>query len=102
MNIHDATESAYKRGYEDGKRDAEIHGQPTWISCEERLPKRRGHYFISYIFDDYEEMPFYGAAMFHPELDADNGLVKRPHFSNEGVDNMRVTHWMDIPPKGVE
>lgn len=22
MNIHDATESAYKRGYEDGKRDA--------------------------------------------------------------------------------
>lgn len=26
MNIHDATEQAYKKGYEDGKRDAVEHG----------------------------------------------------------------------------
>ena len=31
MNIHDATEQAYKRGYEDG--------QPKWIPVSERLPE---------------------------------------------------------------
>lgn len=27
MNQHDSTEQAYKRGYEDGKRDAVKHGE---------------------------------------------------------------------------
>jgi hypothetical protein len=40
-------------------------------------------------------MRFYGEAMFHPE--GGNGFVDRPHFSNEGVDGMYVTHWMKIP-----
>ena len=30
MDIHNATEQAYKRGYEDGKRDAVKHGR--WIA----------------------------------------------------------------------
>lgn len=30
MNQHDATEQAYKRGYEDGKRDASKHGDCVW------------------------------------------------------------------------
>lgn len=32
MNIHDATEEAYKKGYEDGKRDAVKHGRCEY--CE--------------------------------------------------------------------
>ena len=31
MNTHDATEAAYKKGYEDG--------QPKWIPVTERLPE---------------------------------------------------------------
>lgn len=83
-------------------KDAPTIKQPTWISVDEEKPKQRRTYFISYIFNDNEEVSFYGTAMFHPEEDANNGLVKGPHFSNEGVDGMRVTHWMPIPPKGVE
>lgn len=29
MDIHTATEEAYKKGYEDGKRDSVVHGR--WI-----------------------------------------------------------------------
>ena len=29
MDIHTATEEAYKKGYEDGKRDAVVHGK--WV-----------------------------------------------------------------------
>lgn len=65
-----------------------------WISVKEDLPKKLGHYFIAYKFDG-SDMRFYGEAMFHPE--GSNGLVDRPHFSNEGVDGMYVTHWMKIP-----
>ena len=30
MKIHEATEQAYKNGYEDGKRDAVKHGRWVW------------------------------------------------------------------------
>lgn len=35
MDIHNATEQAYRNGYEAGKRDAE----PKWIPVTERLPE---------------------------------------------------------------
>jgi hypothetical protein len=34
---------------------------------------------------------------FHPEQNAENGYVTGPHFSNEGMNGMRVTHWMPLP-----
>ena len=76
-----------------------------WISVEDRLPKKRGHYFIAYRFKgDGADMRFFGEAMWHDDI-PDNGYVKGNHFSNEGVDGMYVTHWMEIPklpqpPKG--
>ena len=69
-----------------------------WISVKDRLPKKRGHYFIAYRFmDDGANMQFFGEAMWHDDI-PDNGYVKGDHFSNEGVDGMHVTHWMEIPP----
>lgn len=66
-----------------------------WISVESKeKPRHLRNYFIAYVFGD-SDMHFYGEAKYH--ADGDNGLVDRPHFSNEGVDDMRVTHWMPIP-----
>lgn len=65
-----------------------------WISVEVETPKRLKRYFIAYKFEG-SYMRFYGEAMFHPR--EGNGLLDRPHFSNEGVDGMYVTHWMEIP-----
>ena len=83
---------------EDGVRDA-VHflreqEQSEWISVKDDYPKRIKRYFIAYQFEG-SDMRFYGEAMFHPE--GGNGCVDRPHFSNEGVDGMYVTHWMEIP-----
>ena len=74
-----------------------------WISVEdERKPKDRKNYFIAYVFDD-SDMHFFGEAKYYAY--EGNGIVDLPHFSNEGVNGMRVTHWMEIPhlpqlPKG--
>ena len=74
-----------------------------WIPIEdEQKPKDRKNYFIAYVFGD-SDMHFFGEAKYHA-YDG-NGVVDRPHFSNEGVHEMRVTHWMEIPkltqpPKG--
>lgn len=66
-----------------------------WVSAEDEKPKRRGHYFISYVFR-CPDIRFYGEAMWHDDMEG-NGYVTGPHFSNEGMDGMRVTHWMEIP-----
>ena len=74
-----------------------------WISVkDERKPKDRKNYFIAYVFGD-SDMHFFGEAKYYAY--EGNGIVDGPHFSNEGVDGMRVTHWMEIPklpqpPKG--
>ena len=66
-----------------------------WISVESKeKPRHLRNYFIAYVFGD-SDMRFYGEAKYH--ADGGNGLVDRPHFSNEGVEGMRVTHWMPIP-----
>ena len=65
------------------------------VSDETRKPKDRRNYFIAYVFGD-STMTFYGEAKYHAA--GDNGYVQGAHFSNEGVDGMRVTHWMEIPP----
>lgn len=66
-----------------------------WISVEDEKPKRRGNYFIAYKFKG-SDMRFFGEAMWHDDI-PDNGFVKGDHFSNEGMNGMYVTHWMEIP-----
>ena len=74
---------------------AALWEQPQWISVEDEKPKSRGHYFIAYKFAG-SDMRFYGEAFWHDDI-PDNGYVQGDHFSNEGVDGMYVTHWMEIP-----
>lgn len=42
MKIHEATEQAYKNGYDKGYAD----GRPKWIPVSERLPDKSGRYLI--------------------------------------------------------
>lgn len=90
--LNDARQFWYE-GYNAALREQE---QSRWISVKERLPKRRADYLCIYVFGD-SEMHFYGVLMFHPEQDAENGYVTGPHFSDEGMEGMRVTHWMPLP-----
>lgn len=91
MDKYTATELAYKHGYEKGYAD----GKPKWIPVEDqKKPKDRKEYFIAYVFED-SDMHFFGTAMYH--ANGSNGIVDGPHFSNEGIMRMRVTHWLDIP-----
>ena len=67
-----------------------------WISGEDKTtkPRDRKKYLIAYVFGD-SDMHFFGEAYYHAH--EGNGIVDRPHFTNEGVDGMRVTHWSEIP-----
>ena len=68
---------------------------PEWISIESNeKPQHLKNYFIAFVFGD-SDMHFYGEAKYHAY--GGNGIVDGAHFSNEGVDDMRVTHWMPIP-----
>ena len=70
------------------------HGE--WIPATDRLPKNRRDYLCVCVFGE-SKMQFYNVLMFHPEENAENGYVTGPHFSNEGMNGMRVTHWMQLP-----
>lgn len=67
-----------------------------WIPVTERLPKCRRDYLCICVFGE-SKMQFCDVLMFHPEQNAENGYVTGPHFSNEGMEGMRVTHWMPLP-----
>lgn len=88
----------FQRGFIEKIADHLIaHGVTVqgWIPVDdERKPKDRNNYFIAYVFGD-SDMHFFGEAKYHAY--EGNGIIDRSHFSNEGVNGMRVTHWMEIP-----
>lgn len=90
MNIHDATETAFKNGYAQGVKDA-----AKWISVKDRLPEKYGKYLCRYEFGESEEDPDFKVIWFYSHL----GKIV---FQGEGCLGMRVTHWMPLPqpPKG--
>lgn len=83
----------YEKGYCAGYNAGFNANKWIPITSDEK-PRHLRDYFIAYVFDD-SDRHFYGEAKYHAF--GGNGLVDRPHFSNEGVDGMRVTHWMPIP-----
>ena len=76
-----------------------------WISVkDERKPKQLQECLCVCQFDDDAkgEWRFYNVLRWHDVPYQDNGIVNRPHFTDEGVHGMVVTHWMPLPepPKG--
>lgn len=90
MNPHDATEIAYKNGYEKGKADAlaKDNNVPSkWIPVTERLPEEDGDYLV-YCGE------YYGIFVVYYEV-----LKTKSKWCCKWKE---VTHWMPLPepPKG--
>ena len=71
-----------------------------WISVkDERKPKQLQECLCVCQFDDDAkgEWRFYNVLKWHDVPYQDNGIVNRPHFTDEGAHGMVVTHWMPLP-----
>ena len=80
MKIYEATEQAYKNGYEAGK--------PKWISVEERLPKEGEEVLV---FGYWHEK-------FQPLMCYLSPHRKGKWFTTiAGQQVYTVTHWMPLP-----
>ena len=79
------------------EQQPEIKKDNGWISVnEDEKPRHLQECLIAYVFgDDDSDRHFYGVERYNAF--EGNGLVDRPHFSNEGTEGMRVTHWIPIP-----
>ena len=87
MNIHDATETAYKNGYKQGMKDA-----LKWISVKDRLPEVGG-----YVVCIAKRNPF---SRFMPIV----ARIEKNGWVNPITEQYisEITHWMPMPrpPKG--
>ena len=84
MNEHDATETAYRNGYSDGK--------PKWISVKDRLPEEEGWYLV-YTTPNREHKSI-NKAMFCKGYAWGNF---EPYWRGAGGHWANVTHWMPLP-----
>ena len=82
MNNHEATEIAYKNGYEAGK--------PKWIPVTERLPNGRYDVLVSRTWWNERKTPTIGWY---------NEVAKKWYIITEDGYrvNDKVTHWMPLP-----
>ena len=78
MKIYEATEQAYKNGYEAGK--------PKWISVKERLPEEDDFYFCCV------KSFCYPGRIYTNILAYDKGGFKEGRIYTDDV-----THWMPLP-----
>lgn len=97
MNIHDATEQAYKNGYVRGMKDA-----VKWISVKERLPEL---HIDEYKEPDGSRMQFEASdeqLVFSANGDLtmanyETGPVFQGWVGDHGQTIRNVTHWMPLP-----
>ena len=95
MDNYDATEQAYKNGNAKGYEA----GSLKWIPVSERLPEEHGKQCVCLLtFPSGGSFPYVLSWYAY----GDNGYVNGKHFQDEGLDGMKVTHWMPLPksPKG--
>lgn len=88
MNIHDATEQAYKNGYVKGYAD----GKGEWISVEERLPEVDTNVLVITASGSFK--------VARCNIYKNGTLVL--WATNDGLGERAITHWMPLPepPKG--
>lgn len=70
---------------------------PKWISVEEQLPERHGQMCVG-LYTQHgapktQSFPY----LFTWHAYGDNGYVSGPHFSDEGLDGLKVWYWMPLP-----
>ena len=70
---------------------------PRWIPVEERLPEKHlQECLCRYVFDEIPGVSGHIHVLTWHAYGT-NGYVYRPHFTDEGFESMRVTHWMPLP-----
>ena len=88
MDIHTATEQAYKNGYAKGYAD----GKGEWISVEERLPESSCECLVATNIGGIYQVYYSHRYKAFNALDTDEAKYAM----------LTVTHWMPLPdaPKG--
>ena len=82
--------------YCSGWNDA-VDAIPRWISVEERKPKVGQHCLCICAYENDPRHEWDSMMVLRWMGDCDNGYVNRPHFQHEGMEGMKVTHWMSLP-----
>ncbi len=77
---------------------ADVVERPRWIPVTERLPKEDCQVLVYYGFDRGDG---YLGMMFMQVLDY-YARDPAPHFQYEGLNGLKVTHWMPLPPEPKE
>lgn len=71
---------------------------PRWISVEDEQKPLHGHdYLCVCTLPNDPEHKFDFISVRWWNATTGNGYVDRPHFSDEGMEGMTVTHWMSLP-----
>ena len=80
-----------------------LTAQPKWISVEERLPEKHGQICVGLYNQHGADKPILFPHVFKWYAYGNNGYINGPHFSDEGLDGLKVYYWMPLPepPKGV-
>lgn len=74
-----------------------VEAEPKWISVEERLPERHGQLVVGLYNQHGADKSFLFPYVFTWHAYGENGYVKGPHFSDEGLDGLKVWYWMPLP-----
>lgn len=98
----DIIQCAFERGVKNGryleKQDSlKRKDNSEWISVEERLPERNGQMCVGLYTQHGAHKSQSFPYIFTWHAYGDNGYVNGPHFSDEGLDGLKVHYWMPLP-----